>query len=105
MLSGRRHRLVTCVAVHQPFAQQTLHKVVTHEMSMRSLTFDEISAYVEKEQPLNCAGSYKIESLGLLLFDSVQGPDHTGIIGLPIPTLALLMARLDEDLFFRALQY
>lgn len=50
----------------------------------RQLTVEEIGRYIEKEQPLNCAGSFKVESLGLSLFKSVESSDPSALIGLPL---------------------
>lgn len=47
------------------------------------LTRAELQRYVELEQPLNCAGSFKSEGLGISLFKSLQGDDPNTLIGLP----------------------
>ncbi|MGL5284402.1 MAG: Maf family protein [Plesiomonas shigelloides] len=50
----------------------------------RSLSAAEIHAYVAKEQPLWCAGSFKCEGLGITLFERLEGDDHNALIGLPL---------------------
>jgi len=42
---------------------------------------------VEKEQPLQCAGSFKSEGLGICLFDRLEGRDPNTLIGLPLIAL------------------
>ena len=87
MLSGRTHFLYTAVAVvsaHRPPAQA----MVVHRMAMRELSDDEIERYLDAENTLDCAGSYKIEGLGISLFDAIAGDDMTAIEGLPLLTLA-----------------
>ena len=53
-----------------------------------NITADEIARYVELEQPLDCAGSFKSEGLGVSLFSEMKGTDPNTLIGLP--TIALL---------------
>jgi septum formation protein len=53
-------------------------------LTMRSLTPEEALRYVERDQPLDCAGSYKIESLGISLFEKIETEDFTAIMGLPL---------------------
>ncbi|HMM57322.1 MAG: septum formation inhibitor Maf [Xanthomonadales bacterium PRO7] len=53
----------------------------------RELNADTIVRYVEGEQPLDCAGSFKCEGLGIALFDRIESKDPTALIGLPLITL------------------
>jgi len=48
----------------------------------------EIRTYVEIEQPLDCAGSFKSEGLGISLFERMAGDDPTALIGLPLIRLS-----------------
>jgi septum formation protein len=57
-------------------------------LRLRPLGTAEIERYVAAEQPLDCAGSYQIEALGIALFAAVQCDDHTAITGLPLLRLA-----------------
>jgi septum formation protein len=81
-LAGREHRLITAVAVADHSGIET-HVDITR-LAMRSLGRDEAERYVEADRPLDCAGAYKIESLGISLFDRIDSRDHTAIIGLPL---------------------
>ena len=54
------------------------------EVSFRSLSDAEIHAYIAKEQPLDCAGSFKSEGLGISLFSKLNGNDPNSLIGLPL---------------------
>lgn len=81
-LSGKTHRLITAVSfIHDGKVVST--KDVT-QLTMRELGKDEIERYVAADQPLDCAGSYKLESLGISLFESIVSDDHTAITGLPL---------------------
>lgn len=54
----------------------------------RSLTATEIERYLHKEQPYDCAGSFKSEGLGISLFEKIESNDPTGLIGLPLISLS-----------------
>jgi hypothetical protein len=51
---------------------------------MRELDQAHVERYVQAEQPLDCAGSFKAEGLGVSLFQSTHGCDATSLIGLPL---------------------
>jgi septum formation protein len=57
----------------------------------RTLTGDEIARYVDRESPLDCAGSFKAEGLGITLFERIETTDPTALIGLPLISLARLL--------------
>lgn len=97
-LAGRTHRLLSAVAVHCPRTGTTTHDVSVHAMTMKPFDRATAEAYVAADQPANCAGSYRIESRGLLLFDSMKGTDHSGIVGLPLSVVARLVAGHGSDL-------
>lgn len=82
MLRGQEHRLLTAVAIAHRGG--LVEFVDTTRLVMRKLTDGEIDRYVRTEEPFDCAGSYKIESLGITLFERVDGRDHTAITGLPL---------------------
>lgn len=96
-LSGDTHHLITAVCVD--YNGQRLTRSMTHEMVMRPLTTEEIADYIALDEPLDCAGSYKIEGAGIRLFESLRGDDYTSIIGLPLT----LVHRMLRDI--GALQY
>ena len=57
----------------------------------RELTDAEIDRYLERERPLDCAGSFKSETAGIALFDRIESIDPTALIGLPLIALARLL--------------
>jgi len=57
----------------------------------RNLTAREIDAYLHKEQPYDCAGSFKMEGLGITLFRELQGRDPNSLIGLPLIALNTML--------------
>jgi len=58
----------------------------------------EIARYVEREQPLDCAGSFKCEGLGISLFEAIDSQDPSALIGLPLIALARLLRTAGLDL-------
>lgn len=65
---------------------------VVFDVVFRELSEAQIAAYVEKEQPLNCAGSFKSEGLGITLFSALRGDDPNALIGLPLIRLCDMLA-------------
>jgi septum formation protein len=92
-LSGRRAVFQTAVAVVRAdigFEQVLLAQVGVH---FRVLTLDEIERYLRLEQPYDCAGSAKCETLGIALLEAIDSDDPTALVGLPlIRTCRLLRA-------------
>lgn len=70
---------------------QTL--VDRYEIQFRDLSDEEIRTYIRKEQPLDCAGSFKSEGLGSALFARHLGADPTSLIGLPLIALCDMLRR------------
>jgi septum formation protein len=69
-----------------------------HRLRLRPLTEAQIARYVAADDPVDCAGAYKIEGLGIALFESVQGADFTAVIGLPLTRVVALLANLGIEL-------
>lgn len=61
------------------------------QVHFRRLGATEIIRYIEREQPLDCAGSFKCEGLGISLFERIDNSDPTALIGLPMIALARLL--------------
>ena len=57
---------------------------VTTKVHFRELTDTEIERYLHREQPYDCAGSFKMEQLGISLFEKVESTDPTALVGLPL---------------------
>lgn len=67
------------------------------QVHFRALQPAEIERYVEREQPLDCAGSFKCEGLGISLFDAIHSHDPSALIGLPLIALARLLREAGLD--------
>ena len=65
--------------------------VDTTRVRFRTLGAGEIARYVAREAPLDCAGSFKSEGLGIALFERIDSQDPTALIGLPLIVLCRLL--------------
>ena len=92
-LSGRQAVFQTAVAVVR--VDSAFEQVVLAPVSVRfrALSDAEIEHYLRAEQPYDCAGSAKCETVGIALLESIDSDDPTALVGLPlIRTCALLRA-------------
>jgi septum formation protein len=89
-LSGRSHRLITALVLVCPGGALRCHVDVT-TLRMRALSEQERQRYVRADEPLDCAGSYKIEQRGIALFESIECADFTAITGLPLLALSAFL--------------
>ena len=65
--------------------------VETYRVKFRQLTDSQIQTYIRMDQPLDCAGSFKVEALGISLFAAMEGSDYTTLLGLPMISLVTLL--------------
>jgi len=89
--SGNAVTFYTGLALLQPASQQQFVLYEPFVVYFRPLSSKEIARYVELEQPLACAGSFKSEGLGITLFDRLEGRDPNTLIGLPLIALNQLL--------------
>lgn len=89
--SGKEVVFFTSLSVIDAHSHVRLEAVDTTIVRFRELEEDEIRRYIEREQPLNCAGSFKVEGLGITLFDSIENRDPTALVGLPMIRLARML--------------
>lgn len=67
-------------------------KALDHtRVAFRDLEDTEIERYLHREQPFDCAGSFKSEGAGIALFERIETEDPTALIGLPLIALARLL--------------
>ena len=89
--SGKEVRFYTGVAlVGGPKMQEWFH-VEHFSVYFQSLSDSAIERYLLLEQPYDCAGSFKCEGLGIVLFASLQGEDPTSLEGLPLIAVTRLL--------------
>ncbi len=88
LLSGSTAEFFTACTVRCLAANLAISHVDTTRVGFRALSADEISRYVDREQPFDCAGGFKAEALGITLFERMDSQDPTAIVGLPLIWLA-----------------
>jgi septum formation protein len=93
--SGRVVTFHTAVRVNRGGEAHT-HVDVTR-VKFRVLTTEEIERYVELDDPLDCAGSFRSEGLGIVLFERVETEDPTALIGMPLLWLAGMLRKCGFD--------
>lgn len=98
-MSGKTHSLVTAVSICYG-RDKVVTKVITARVKMNKLNSDEIQKTLEKDEPYDCAGAYKLESMGLTLIESINVSDSTALIGLPVVTMLGLLRKLKAKLEF-----
>lgn len=92
-LSGQAVEFFTglCLVDAASGAYQTA--MVPTMVQFRTLERREIDDYVRRERPLDCAGAFKSEGLGIALFERIQGDDPSSLIGLPLIELCRMLRR------------
>ena len=90
-MSGLSHTFYTGVTVYDAAAGEYLSDFATFTVTLRTLTDEQIEAYVDHDRPFKCAGSFRIEGLGIALMEKMAGEDYTGLIGLPLIKLTSLL--------------
>ena len=82
MLAGQEHSLFTSLVIIAK-EEEYIHSV-TAIMKMRDLSDEQIYRYIEIDAPLHSCGSYRLDALGISLFESIDCEDYTAIIGIPL---------------------
>ena len=95
--SGEKVTFLTSLALLDLESGKSNVIVEPFEVYFRHLSEQQIHNYVDKEQPLNCAGSFKSEGLGICLFDALKGDDPNALVGLPLLQLNHMLLQWDID--------
>ncbi len=96
-LAGRRHEVLTAVAVLDGRSRTLTTSVESSMVEIAEMSSSEIDWYVATGEPLDKAGAYAIQGLGSLFVESIQG-NYSNIVGLPVPTLHRLVSELGYSL-------
>lgn len=96
--SGQVVTLWTGVALHNGRSGRTASRVVPCRVHFRELPREAIERYVAADQPLDCAGAFRAEALGITLFERLEGDDPNALIGLPLIALTDLLHAAGLDL-------
>ncbi len=96
-LSGQLVRFHTAVCVMRPMTGQVLQEASSVTVTFRTLSDEAIEAYLQREQPYDCAGSAKCEGLGIVLLDRIDSDDPTALVGLPLIATSRLLREAGWD--------
>jgi len=91
-MQGREHTFYTGLAVFDSLNGEYLAEFDTFSVALRKLTEEQVRHYVEREKPIDCAGSFKVEGLGIALMERLDGTDYNTLIGLPLIRLVDMLA-------------
>lgn len=89
--SGASVTFLTGLAVLNSATGDCMVDVIPFTVHFRPLSDEQISRYLEAEQPYDCAGSFKAEGLGVSLFRATEGEDATSLVGLPLIRLVSML--------------
>ncbi|MAY43566.1 MULTISPECIES: nucleoside triphosphate pyrophosphatase [unclassified Neptuniibacter] len=90
-LSGHRVTFLTGLALINAKTGNIQSEIVPFYVEFRDLSDEVIENYLRAETPYNCAGSFKSEALGIVLFDKLEGEDPNTLMGLPLIRLVRLL--------------
>lgn len=95
--SGRQVTFYSGICVLDTTTGATQQACSVTTVQFRKLTDQQIHNYISREQPLDCAGSFKCEGLGIALFESITSDDPSALIGLPLISLTKMLLAFGVD--------
>jgi septum formation protein len=88
-LQGQIHELITAICIFD--GEHCTPYVDITRLHMKPLSREQIERYVDLDQPMDCAGAYKIEKHGMMLFQKIESQDFSAIQGLPLLALSQIL--------------
>lgn len=82
--NGKTLQLITSLCLLNSHSGDYQLDIVPYEVQLRLLSDQALKRYIELDMPLDCAGSFKWEQLGIALFSAMKGNDVTSLQGLPL---------------------
>ncbi len=98
MLSGQEHEVISGVTIIDGTTDKKASFYDVTKVFMRTISKEEIEAYVESGEPLDKAGAYGIQGLGGLFISKIEG-DYFNVMGLPISRVAEALQKLGVKIF------
>ncbi len=89
--SGNRVNFFTGLCLFNSESNRVQVVCEPFQVQFRRLSRAQIESYLDREQPFNCAGSFRSEGLGIALFEHMRGDDPNALIGLPLIRLITLL--------------
>ncbi len=96
-MAGKKHHFYNGLALVNSVTGHTQVTSVVSTVVLRELSSTQIRNYLERERPFDCAGSFKVEGLGIALMEQVTGSDYTALIGLPLIALTSMLQNSGID--------
>jgi septum formation protein len=90
---GQKHTFYTGLTVYDSESGEAATDYADYSVTLRDLSDAQIAAYVDREKPFDCAGSFRVEGLGIALMAKMEGDDYNALIGLPLIKLTELLSR------------
>ena len=97
MLSGREHQVLSGYAILDQQTGKQRAEAVNTRVRFRDLTDEEIARYIATGEPMDKAGSYAIQGLGVCFVASIEG-SYTNVVGLPLCRLTLALKEMGVPL-------
>lgn len=91
--SGKTVSFYTGLCLYNSSTDQYQSEVIPFNVVFRHLSEQQIERYLKKETPYNCAGSFKSEALGIVLFEKLEGEDPNTLMGLPLIRLVKMLEK------------
>lgn len=104
LCQGQTASFYSALCVYRNSPEQVCVSTELTQVRFRALSEQDIVSYLKSEHPYDCAGSFKAEGRGILLFDSLHSRDPNALIGMPLILLRELLAKFDVDLLKEATQ-
>jgi septum formation protein len=92
-MAGRTVIFATAVSLVHPDLPRPLSDLDVTLVKLRRLKPADIERYLDAEPAFDCAGSFRVEGLGITLFEEIQSRDPTGLVGLPLIATARLLRK------------
>ncbi len=89
---GRTVTFYTGLSLYHSGEDREETLVESFQVRFRPLTDEAINSYLEAEKPFDCAGSFRVEGLGIALFEELRGRDPNTLVGLPLIALVDALA-------------
>ena len=98
-ISGKEVTFHTSVCVLSPGGNSSQSEIDNCKVKFKQLTEVQIQHYVARDQPYNCAASFKSEGFGIVLIERIIGEDPNALVGLPLIKLIKILEQFDINLF------
>ena len=95
--SGNTVRFETGLCLYNSESQSIQYKSIPTTVHFRELSVATIEAYLKRDKPYRCAGSFQAEGLGIVLFDKLESSDPNALIGLPLIELTTMLLNEGYD--------